>query len=569
MCGIHALLSPSPPSSIPELPPPLKHRLLARGPDHFGQVLCTATPGSTTWSLRFTSSVLALRGDHVARQPLVASWDGNVSSADPGSSAPGSGSVLCWNGEAWHVDGGKRVVEAEENDGEVVLGRLVAAAAAAAAAAPAASVSAAEREHAVLDVLRGIEGPFAFVFFDAASGSVFFGRDRLGRRSLLQRRPPSGGLELCSVAGEDGAGDGWTEVEADGVYVLRLGDGEDATPRRCGWVVAREGAEEDAADFVSGIGRFNKALPAGSCRLTRESPSVQALKDQLLEAMRLRVLNVPPPPDAHVDGDRTRVAVLFSGGLDCTTIARLCHDVLDPDQAVDLLNVAFENPRVVAQLRKANGDLADFYEACPDRITGRKSFAELQRVCPGRKFRFVAVNVPFIETQTHRQLVISLIHPHNTEMDLSIAYALYFAARGQGADELFGGYSRHLVGFQRQGYAGLVDELLLDVGRLGKRNLGRDDRVMAHWGKEVRFPFLDERLVRWAIETPAWEKCDFENDADDSIGGVEAGKRVLRLLALDLGMEGVAREKKRAIQFGSRTAKMESGRVKGTTLISS
>lgn len=155
-------------------------------------------------------------------------------------------------------------------------------------------------------------------------------------------------------------------------------------------------------------------------------------------------------------------------------------------------------------------------------------------------------------------------------MDLSIACALYFAARSQGvcsespdspriaytsparvllsglgADELFGGYSRHPSAFQQRGYSGLIDELLLDVGRLGKRNLGRDDRVMAHWGKEVRFPYLDERLVSWAIETPAWEKCDFENGEEAS--GVEAGKRVLRLLALELGMENVAKEKKRAV----------------------
>lgn len=220
------------------------------------------------------------------------------------------------------------------------------------------------------------------------------------------------------------------------------------------------------------------------------------------------------------------------------------------------------------------------------------------------------VNVPYSEYSSHKGEVVSLIYPHNTEMDLSIASALYFSARGQGvaftdattiasaayttgarvllsglgADELFGGYQRHATAYQRQGYPGLVDELKLDVSRLGKRNLGRDDRVMSHWGKEVRFPYLDEELVRWAIGTPAWEKCDFSNPD----GLVEPGKRVLRLLALELGMSRVAAEKKRAvsflghscsfqpfvltqsrqIQFGSRTAKMESGKVKGTTLLS-
>jgi asparagine synthetase B (glutamine-hydrolysing) len=98
------------------------------------------------------------------------------------------------------------------------------------------------------------------------------------------------------------------------------------------------------------------------------------------------------PPGANANG-KTRVAVLFSGGLDCTVLARLCHEVLPPDQGIDLLNVAFENPRVVAQLQKENGNLPDFYEACPDRVTGRRSFAELQRSCPGRAFQFMAVSI--------------------------------------------------------------------------------------------------------------------------------------------------------------------------------
>lgn len=166
-------------------------------------------------------------------------------------------------------------------------------------------------------------------------------------------------------------------------------------------------------------------------------------------------------------------------------------------------------------------------------------------------------------------------------MDLSIAYALYFAARthgvavgtdgqvgasyesparvllsGLGADELFGGYGRHSVAFSRKGYPGLVDELLVDVSRLSTRNLGRDDRVMAHWGKEVRFPYLDECLVKWAMETPAWEKCDFENGEDAN--GIEAGKRVLRLLALELGMGGAAQEKKRAVCISDHASTIDS-----------
>ena len=150
---------------------------------------------------------------------------------------------------------------------------------------------------------------------------------------------------------------------------------------------------------------------------------------------------------------------------------------------------------------------------------------EIQSICPGRTWRFLAVNIPYSETLEHRQIVINLIHPHNTEMDLSIAYALYFASRGiglasssplngspyktparillsgLGADELFGGYVRHSTAFRRMGYEGLLSELSLDINRLGKRNLGRDDRVMSHWSKEARFPYLDEELVSWAVET--------------------------------------------------------------------
>ena len=291
--------------------------------------------------------------------------------------------------------------------------------------------------------------------------------------------------------------------------------------------------------------------------------------------------------------EETRVAVLFSGGLDCTILVRMCHDLLPLSEPVDLINVAFENPRIHSNLEPD----ASPYELCPDRVTGRSSLAELVEICPGREWRFVEVNVPYIETQAHRGTVMALMHPHNTEMDLSISYALYFASRGVGfahaageanvelysttahvllsglgADELFGGYQRHATAFARRGYPGLIQELELDFSRLGKRNLGRDDRVISNSGKEVRFPFLDEDFIALVLRLPVTSKCDFGleqvTDSEDPTQLLEPGKRALRLLAWHLGMKRVATEKKRAIQFGARTAKMETGKTKGTHVLS-
>lgn len=174
----------------------------------------------------------------------------------------------------------------------------------------------------------------------------------------------------------------------------------------------------------------------------------------------------------------------------------------------------------------------------------------------------------------HKKKVVSLIYPHDTEMDLSIAFALYFAARGTGdcyldqaewqpssptvstsarvllsglgADELFGGYSRHEAAFKTRGYSGLIDELHLDVSRIGQRNLGRDDRIMAHWGREVRFPYLDEELVKFAMGSPVWEKCDFENAFHPAV--IDPAKRILRLLADQLNLPIAARQKKKAVR---------------------
>lgn len=221
MCGIHVAISSSRPDGIPAN---LKRCLCNRGPDHIltheTRLSDTLEDVSTT-HLAFTSTVLALRGDHIAQQPFV---------------DHDSGSVLCWNGEAWKI----RHHDVAGNDGETIAGLLNGAV----------TQNSTERESAILKVLRSIDGPFAFVFFDKPSAKVYFGRDRLGRRSLLIRQDGQRSV-LSSIA--DPVDSRWKEVEADGVYVLDIASTEileasdrHPVPTRLPWV---EG--EDAIHYVS------------------------------------------------------------------------------------------------------------------------------------------------------------------------------------------------------------------------------------------------------------------------------------------------------------------------------
>ena len=63
----------------------------------------------------------------------------------------------------------------------------------------------------VLEALRTVEGPFAFIYFDRPSKCLYYGRDRLGRRSLLVNAKDP--FTLSSIP--ESLSDDWAEVEAD------------------------------------------------------------------------------------------------------------------------------------------------------------------------------------------------------------------------------------------------------------------------------------------------------------------------------------------------------------------
>lgn len=210
MCGIFFSLS----TSKPVLPTDeTRCSLQKRGPDSF-QVHSVQHNSnlSNTYHLTFVSSVLSLRGDHVHSQPLV----------DPETS-----SVLCWNGEAWKV-AGKPV---QDNDTELVFKLFLEAVKPSFASERPNFTDRRNAAHRLADVISNISGPFSFVFYDAVNSKLFFSRDCLGRRSLLQGFDDIGSLKICSLC--DGTSSThFEEVDTNGVHMIDLIPG-DASINTC------------------------------------------------------------------------------------------------------------------------------------------------------------------------------------------------------------------------------------------------------------------------------------------------------------------------------------------------
>lgn len=104
---------------------------------------------------------------------------------------------------------------------------------------------------------------------------------------------------------------------------------------------------------------------------------------------------------------RARVAVLFSGGIDSSAVAFLADRHVPRDEPIDLLNVAFENPRKLkAALPKParnhkgrvrpernNVEVPEPTYMVPDRVTGLEELEELRALCPHRRWNFVRLKL--------------------------------------------------------------------------------------------------------------------------------------------------------------------------------
>jgi len=213
-------------------------------------------------------------------------------------------------------------------------------------------------------------------------------------------------------------------------------------------------------------------------------------------------------------------AVLFSGGLDSALLTKIMMDCgLDPlPIAVGLegshdLRVARESSRCMG---------LDLVEASLRTEDVASTLTYLRRSMP-------------------------LSRP----MDMALAVMVYVASQvarsqsrrqviaGQGADELFGGYMRHLR-LMREG-GDLQSAVMRDLDALWREGVPRDYISSALAGCMLTLPYLDPMVVAIGLRTPASMKI---------MGGVR--KLILRETAALAGLPPeIAWREKKAAQYGS------------------
>ncbi|XP_069471734.1 asparagine synthetase domain-containing protein 1-like isoform X1 [Ambystoma mexicanum] len=625
MCGICCVVDLS---LKPGLDDVLTHsairHLKRRGPNSSFQL--TKTASSHGYQCLFSGHVLHLRGQ-LTLQPLQDEYN----------------NVFLWNGE---VFGGVNV-GAMDNDTRIMFHHL----------------SSCNSESGILSLLESVRGPWAFIYYQASSHCLWFGRDFMGRRSLLWQFNHDLQKAMCLTSVNIPLSESdseWQEVPASGIFRIDL---KACVSTKSVHLYSYPWKHNSTQNFTQkhtlsfDLPQISKDLPAivqlsmnipGMCLtapvapMNRAIPGAlsglphslgssntatledlqihlgnehrKALAHQLInvlsEAVRKRVLylqrdRIITLPEAKIAERKANVAILFSGGIDSMVLAALSDRHVPLEEPIDLLNVAFMMKKLngpkgsTSKLNKQKKKQAtetchedgpingsEVNDLCafnvPDRITGRAGLKELEALNPSRIWNFVEINVTAEELKEMREQRIShLVLPLCTVLDDSIGCAVWFASRGIGmrtnhgepklystvakvvltgigADEQLAGYSRHRVRFQTAGLEALIEELSMELGRISSRNLGRDDRVIGDHGKEARFPFLDEDVVSFLNSLPIWDKADLT--LPRGIGE----KLILRLAAKELGLASSCVLPKRAMQFGSRIAKMENHKEKAS-----
>ena len=341
-----------------------------------------------------------------------------------------------------------------------------------------------------------LDGMFAFVL--ATKDRIIAARDPLGIKPLYVAHKGGGVIFASEIKAFDG-------VEVDSIKAVAPGQLFDSRDGWRQWYRIPQGA----ATAEPG---FDMALTTQELRLVLEAAVAKWMV-------------------ADVD-----VGSFLSGGLDSSIIAAIAQKIRASQGLAPLKTFAVGT------------------EGSPDLLAARAVAAHIGSDHHEAVFtaQTIADALPHV-----------IYHLESADVDLvRSALPTLFAARlarsqvkavltGEGADELFAGYTYHhdYVDEPRA----LADELTRSLGTMHNINLQRVDRVTMSQSLEARTPFLDRDLIAFAQSIPAELKMRrTDPDAPDATGPTTE-KWVLRKACEDLLPAELVWRKKAQFDEGSGT----------------
>jgi asparagine synthase (glutamine-hydrolysing) len=345
--------------------------------------------------------------------------------------------------------------------------------------------------YSIRKTVAELDGVYALVIKDEVTGTIALVRDKIGVKQLYY-----------------GENDSFVAFASERKALWKVGVKE---PTKC--VLPGHAILIKSNGLLQELEVAHAPVQSTKIIYKTMASSVNAYQRALLMSMKKRTQ------------DFKKVGIIFSGGIDSVIVAWLAKKMV-PD--VICYTAGIEGSTDIAFARYIAKKLKlklRVNELTRDEV--EQMIPEIISVIENPNAGQVEVAVPVYAA-------IKLAH----EDGIKVMYT------GQGADELFGGYSWYTKVVEKEGYQKLREHMTEDLLLLYKETLEREDKIAMAHSIEMREPFLDMEIIRVSMQMHMKLNVKSQDDI--------FGKHVHRRVAQKLGIpKNIAYRIKEAAQHGS------------------